>query len=66
MPLTDPVPRAIPGIRQTVQAELTPLELSLLIRELEARAARVAEDPEWVDVADMMFLRIGQLRELLR
>jgi hypothetical protein len=66
MPLNDPAPRAIPGRRKTLLAELTPFELSLLIEELESRAVRVAERADWIDVADWMFVRIGQLRELLR
>ena len=52
--------------RPTVIIELTPFEAHVLIRHLESRAMRAASNPDLVDVADAMFLRVAQLREALR
>lgn len=59
-------PRAVLAARQTIAVDLTPFELSLLVEALEARATRAAEDPDRVDYADHLFVRIAQLREAAR
>jgi hypothetical protein len=59
-------PRAVLSARRTIRADLSPFELSLLIESLEARACRAADHPEFIEMADLMFQRVAQLRELLR
>jgi hypothetical protein len=49
--------------RSLISVDITPSELSTLIGALEAKAMRTAEDPELIDVADILFLRIAALRE---
>jgi hypothetical protein len=49
--------------RPTIPVELTPSEFfSTLIEALEARALRVAEDPDLIDAADFLFGRVAELR----
>jgi hypothetical protein len=52
--------------RDLIDLPVTPFEASLLIEALEARACRLAENPEFVDIADHWFLRAAQLREACR
>ena len=50
-------------LRSMITVELTPTELAMLIAALNAKACRVAEDPELVDAADYLFRRAAELRE---
>ena len=52
--------------RPLICIQVTPSELSLLIKALNAKALRAAEDPEQVDFADFLFRRVAELREAFR
>jgi hypothetical protein len=49
--------------RLLIAVEITPLELSLLIEVMQARALRAADDPDQIDFADYLFRRVAELRE---
>lgn len=55
-------PRALMA-RPAIEISLTPSELAILIRALEARANAAAEHFDQVDYADFLFQRIADLRE---
>jgi hypothetical protein len=56
-------PRALLRRPSKIPIEVTPTELATLIEALEAKALRVAEDPELIDAADVLFHRVAELRE---
>jgi hypothetical protein len=55
-------PRAL-LVRPTINVELTPTELALLIEALTVRANRAAADPEQSDFADYLYRRVAELRQ---
>jgi hypothetical protein len=64
-PPDPPAPRALLR-RFSINVQLSPFELALLIEELEARACRAADNWETVDLAAFWFGRVAELREASR
>lgn len=52
--------------RLMLTVELTPLELSMLIEAMEARAVAASHHSSQVDFADFLFRRVAELREAFR